>query len=127
VIPLVTEPAWGRVPLVKREKRLTKREQKALKAPRPGATAHQHGEHIHCIACGRHLDPAEFDAPVTMGAPLGATPSSAPKPPAPTARLLRCQHGTQFPTCVECADRSRQLLVTHDRTNQPVAQASAWH
>ena len=94
---------------MKREKRLTKREVKALKGPKPGAAGHQHNEHIHCIACGRHLDPAEFDAPAN------------------TAKLLRCQHGTQFPTCVECAERSRQLLVTHDRTNQPVAQASAWH
>ena len=92
-----------------REKRLTKREQKALKGPRPGATTHQHAEHIHCVACGRHLDPAEFDVP------------------APTAKMLRCQHGTQFASCDGCVDRSRVLLATHDRTNQPVAQASAWH
>ena len=109
MISLVTGPACGRVPPVNREKRLTKREQKALKAPRPGATGHDHAEHIHCIACGRHLDAAEFDA----------KPASA--------QLLRCLHGSQFPSCVACADRSRVLLATHDRTNKPVAPAAAWH
>lgn len=94
---------------MKREKRLTKREQKALKGPKPNAAGHDHPEHIHCVSCGRHLDPAEFD------------------PPTATARMLRCQHGTQFATCVGCADRSRVLLATHNRTNQPVQQASAWH
>jgi hypothetical protein len=93
---------------VKREKRLTKREQKALKAPKPGA-AQQQGEHIHCIACGRHLDAAEFDGPKA------------------TARRLRCQHGSVFPSCVACEDSSRSLLAAHDRTNRPVAQAAAWH
>ncbi len=109
VIPLVTRPAWGRVRPVKREKRLTKREQKALKAPTAGAKAQQQGQHIHCIACGRHLEAAEFD------------------PPTSTARMLRCQHGSQFPSCVACVDRSRVMIATHDRTNRPVAQAEAWH
>jgi hypothetical protein len=93
---------------VNREKRLTKREQKALKAPKPGAQAHQQ-EHIHCVACGRHLDPAEFD-----GAP-------------PRAKRLRCQHGGMFNSCTECESRSRELLAIHDRTGQPVQAAAAWH
>lgn len=92
---------------MKREKRLTKREQKALKGPRPGAQA-QH-EHIHCVACGRHLDAAEF---------LGAEPS---------ATRLRCRHGGQFPSCVACTARSQELLDIHDITGNPVQQAAAWH
>lgn len=92
---------------MKREKRLTKREQKALRGPRPGA-ATEH-EHIHCVACGRHLAPAEF--------------TSSPA----TATRLRCQHGGMFPSCVACTSQSRELLATHDRTGQPVAAAEAWH
>ncbi len=94
---------------MKREKRLTKREQKALKPQRPGAQTHDHAEHIHCVACGRHLDPSEFD---------GAGPS---------ATRLRCQHGGMFPSCTACAPRSRELLDRHDRTGQPVQAAPAWH
>jgi hypothetical protein len=94
---------------VKREKRLTKREQKALKAPRPDAAAQHEEEHIHCVACGRHLAPAEFS---------GA---------APTATRLRCQHGGTFASCVACTRRARELLATHDRTGQPVMMAEAWH
>ena len=94
---------------MKREKRLTKREQKALRGPKPGAQqGHQH-QHIHCIACGRHLDEDEF------------TPAHG------TATILTCAHGSRFPSCTECADRSRELLAVHDRTNQPVQQAERWH
>ena len=92
---------------VKREKKLTKRERKALKDPRPNQP-HQH-QHIHCIACGRHLDEHEFAA--------------AP----PTATVLRCKHGSQFPSCVACASASQGLLDTHDRTGQGVQTAEAWH
>ncbi len=92
-----------------REKRLTKREQKALKGPRPGtASTHQH-EHIHCVACGRHIDAAEFAGPT------------------PTAKQLRCRHGTLFPSCTECEAQSRRALETHDRTGQAVQKAMAWH
>ncbi len=91
---------------MKREKQLTKRERKALKGPSPGHQ-HQH-QHIHCVACGRHLDEAEFDPPAT-------------------AVLLRCAHSTQWPSCTGCVQRARELLATHDRTNQPVAAAEAWH
>jgi hypothetical protein len=94
--------------LVKREKRLTKRERKALAGPRPGAPAHQH-QHIHCVACGRHLDPTEFEG------------ASA------TATHLRCKHGTEWSACTGCADRGHELLDTHDRTGQPVQAAAAWH
>jgi hypothetical protein len=46
---------------MKKKKRLTKRERKELEGKKGGAP-----RHIHCIACGRHLDPGEFTAsPVT--------------------------------------------------------------
>ncbi len=93
---------------MKREKRLTKREQKALRPPRPGAQGQQE-QHIHCISCGRHINPTEFD---------GDTP---------VATYLRCQHNSVFPSCVDCADRSRELLAIHDRTGRPVEHAAAWH
>lgn len=95
------------MPRVKREKQLTKRERKALKGPKPNQP-HQH-QHIHCIACGRHLDEHEFTA--------------AP----PTAAMIRCRHGSQFPSCVECRNVSQGLLDEHDRTGQAVQTAAAWH
>jgi hypothetical protein len=94
---------------VKRQKRLTKREQKALRGPNPATQDHNHEQHIHCVACGRHLDPAQFD-----GALASAT-------------MLRCQHGGQFASCVECTTQSQAMLDTHDRTGQPVQAAAAWH
>ena len=92
---------------MKREKRLTKRERKAL----TGATAghHHHEEaHIHCIACGRHLDAEEFEDP-------------------PTAIWIRCNHGSEFSSCAACEASSRVLIEAHDRSGQPVKSAAAWH
>jgi hypothetical protein len=96
---------------VKREKRLTKREQKAVKAAAsPSAHAHEHQEqHIHCVACGRHLDASEFG---------GDNPLST---------LVRCAHGKSWSSCVGCAARTRELLAIHDRTGQAVQTAAAWH
>ena len=102
---------------MKREKRLTKRELKAAN-PKPSAAArpaprkqqqhqHDHG-HIHCIACGKHLDPSVF------GEPDGAD-------------FLRCEHGSDFPHCVGCKDKARELVAEHDRTGQGVKKAEAWH
>jgi hypothetical protein len=90
---------------MKRAKQLTKRERKALRPARPNASQEKH---IHCVSCGAHLDPAQFDAPAS-------------------ATMLRCQHGSQFPSCVGCAASSRRLLEEHDRSGQPVRTASAWH
>jgi hypothetical protein len=93
---------------MKREKRLTKKERKALAGPRPAqAAAHQH-RHIHCIACGKHLDDEMFDDPAT-------------------ATWLTCQHHSQFPSCIACRDKSQALLDEHDRSGQPVRTAAAWH
>jgi hypothetical protein len=90
---------------MKREKRLTKRERKSQNTAQ---TAHDHG-HIHCVACGRHIDPKEFTAsPVT-------------------ARFLRCQHGSQFASCSDCVTESQRRLDVHDRSGQPVQAAAAWH
>ncbi|HEY2405158.1 MAG TPA: hypothetical protein VGI10_04100 [Polyangiaceae bacterium] len=89
---------------MQRTKRLTKRERKEQS---PGH-AHEH-QHIHCVACGRHLDPAEFAA----------------QPP--TAKYLICQHQSRFPACVDCDLAARHLISEHDRTGKPIAAAQAWH
>ncbi len=91
---------------MQRKKRLTKRE---VKAQNPGSSGQQQQAHIHCIACGRHLDPQEF--------------SAAP----PTAKYLICEHQSRFPACVDCDVIARGLIADHDRTGKPIAQAAAWH
>jgi hypothetical protein len=89
---------------MKRQKTLTKRERKALK-PRP-AQAHNH-QHIHCVACGRHIDPEEMRDD--------------------GARFVACKHGSQFASCAEHIAETQALLDEHDRTGQPVKTAGAWH
>lgn len=95
---------------MKKAPRLTKRERKATSAAqRPAANhTHDHG-HIHCIACGKHLDPSDFEPPVR------------------SATVLTCQHGSQFPSCVTCTLTTQRILDEHDRTGQPVKAAGAWH
>ena len=89
---------------MKRQKRLTRRERKALGG---GTTPNHHHGHIHCIACGRHLDPTEFQAG--------------------RSQYLTCQHGSQFPSCTDCVPTSTELIATHDRTGEAVRVAGAWH
>ena len=91
--------------MVQRQKRLTKRERKTQN---PGAHEHQQ-QHIHCISCGRHLDPEEFD--------------SSP----PTAIVITCQHRSQFPACAACEIDARARVAEHDRTGQAPRVANAWH
>jgi hypothetical protein len=95
---------------MKRKPKLTKRERKALAPTRPmAAQTHDHGhQHIHCIACGKHLDPADFEAPAT-------------------ATSIVCDHGSSFPSCVKCMPQAMAAVKEHDRTNQPVKVAQAWH
>jgi hypothetical protein len=94
---------------MKRKPQLTKREKKAAAGPRPAASAGGHNhQHIHCIACGRHLDPSEFEAPAT-------------------ATVLTCDHGSNFPSCVKCSITAQALIAEHDRTNTPVKTAPAFH
>jgi hypothetical protein len=92
---------------MQREKRLTKRERKAL-APKKPVPAAQSNTHIHCTACGKHLDPSQFQAPAT-------------------AVRVACQHGSKFASCVECVPATKRLLAEHDRTGQQVQAAGAWH
>ena len=91
---------------MKRKKKLTKKEKKAL---RPGRQPPARSSHIHCIACGRHIDASEFSV-----SPVSAT-------------YITCDHGSQFPTCVSCAVQAQMLVDQHDRTDQPVKVAQAWH
>jgi len=97
--------------VAQRAKRLTKKEKKAAGGgpiARPaGQGGHHH--HIHCTACGKHLDEEQFD-----GDP-------------PEAVWLTCDHGSSFASCSGCTERSKELLAEHDRTNQPVRSADAWH
>ncbi len=99
--------------LVKRQPRLTKREKKQL-APSTSSTSstggghdHEH-EHIHCTACGKHIDVEDFDTPAS-------------------AMWLRCQHGSEFASCVDCKDATKRLLDEHDKTGQPVKFAPSFH
>jgi hypothetical protein len=92
---------------MKRKPQLTKKERKAMAGPRPAQSGN--AQHIHCIACGVHLDPREFE------------------PPRSSATIVRCQHGSSFPSCTGCVTIAQQLLDDHDRTNQPVKTAAAWH
>ena len=90
---------------MKREKRLTKRERKE----QGGGSAHTEHGHIHCIACGRHIDPRDFQT----------------KPP--TAMVIICDHSSQFPCCTGCKDTAQYLVDEHDRTGKPVNHAPAVH
>lgn len=92
---------------MKRAKQLTKRERKALAPVRVGGGQQAQAQHIHCIACGRHIDATEFQAG--------------------DALMLRCQHGSTFPSCAECRQKATELLAEHDRTGQSVRSAQAWH
>jgi hypothetical protein len=90
----------------KTPKRLTKRERKALEGR--GPSGHE-GEHIHCVSCGRHIDPPEFvDRPSK-------------------ARWLRCDHGTRFAACAPCVPDAQRRLEEHEQSGKPVAVAGAYH
>lgn len=94
---------------MKRQPKLTKRERKALAPARPQPAQHQHAhQHIHCIACGKHLDEGDFEQPAT-------------------ATIITCDHGSNFPACVACMPKALAAVKEHDRTNQPVKTATAWH
>jgi len=90
----------------KTPKRLTKRQRKELEGK--GRTGNE-DKHIHCVACGRHID----------GAELTSTPA--------TACWVRCNHGSTYGSCLGCVDETRRRLAEHDRSGQPVKAASAWH
>jgi hypothetical protein len=96
---------------MKREKKLTKRERQAIAGKGTAGRKAAGGggdQHIHCVSCGRHIEPTEFDAPAT-------------------ATILSCAHGSQFAACIGCQIPGQKLLDEHDKTGQPVKAASAWH
>jgi hypothetical protein len=93
---------------MKREKRLTKRERKDADPTRE-TRVNRPAEHIHCIACGRHIEPKEF--------------TSFP----PKSVYLQCDHKHDFPSCAECQVTARYLIAEHERTGSPVQVAQAWH
>jgi hypothetical protein len=79
-------------------------------AAKPAARGEHHAQHIHCIACGRHIDPEELTSVVSL-----------------TATILTCQHGSQFAACAEHSGAAQELLDEHDRTGTGVRAAPAWH
>jgi hypothetical protein len=44
-----------------------------------------------------------------------------------TAAFIKCKHGSDFPSCVACTEKTKVLLEEHDRTNQPVRSAAFVH
>ena len=93
---------------MKRQKKLTKRERKAQEAAAAAASGvTKEDPHIHCIQCGRHIDPGEM----VSG----------------NANWLRCQHGTKYASCHGCIEGAMQRLREHDRTGEQVKIAPAWH
>jgi hypothetical protein len=96
---------------MKRKPKLTKREKKAMSPPRAAPAAGKPGDdggHIHCVACGKHLEPTDFDAPAV-------------------ATVITCDHGSKFASCTKCVTKSTALVKEHDATNKPVRFATAWH
>jgi predicted nucleic acid-binding Zn ribbon protein len=93
--------------IMKRQKRLTKTEKKAVAAIKRIASGEM--PHIHCIACGRHIDPREF---------VGTNA---------TAKMLYCKHEEVFPSCIQCEVISQLLIDEHDRSGAAVKPATAWH
>ena len=93
----------------KSPKRLTKRQRQELVGKGPSGTPKGESQHIHCIACGRHIDPTE----------LASRPA--------TATRLTCQHGSRFAACVGCVVEAQSRLDEHDRTGQPPRIADFWH
>jgi len=93
----------------KTPKRLTKRQRQELVGKGPTGTPKSPSGHIHCISCGRHIEPTEFTS----------RPSSATR--------LTCQHGSQFAACIGCVVDAQARLDEHDRTGQPPRIADVWH
>ncbi|MEY2936252.1 MAG: hypothetical protein RL033_7001 [Pseudomonadota bacterium] len=95
--------------MAKTPPRLTKRQRKEHFGKGPSGTQKSESTHIHCIACGRHIDPTEF--------------TSRPA----TATRLTCQHGSRFASCIGCVTESQARLDEHDRTGEPPRVTQAWH
>lgn len=96
---------------MKRAKTLTKKERKAQRGVTAGtmASGGDHHHHIHCVACGKHLDEQDFE-----GNP-------------PSAVVVTCQHGSHFPSCAGCEVETKRRVDEHDRTGNQVEFAAAFH
>jgi len=93
----------------KSAKRLTKRQRQELLGKGPSGIPSSESKHIHCVACGRHIDPTE----------LSARPASATR--------LTCKHGSRFAACLGCVPEAQRRLDEHDSSGQPPRIATAWH
>jgi hypothetical protein len=93
----------------KTPKRLTKRQRQELVGKGPSGVSAAESKHIHCIACGRHINPTELT-----------------RRPA-TATRVTCKHGSRFAACLGCVAEAQTRLAEHDRTGQPPRIATAWH
>jgi hypothetical protein len=119
---------------MRREPRLTKRERKAIHGkgplpPAPGSgdaayqsnpigarSARDPGAHLHCVACGKHLDTVgEADKRAARGLQSNLW------------MAVRCAHGSEWVSCMGCLEKSKELLDEHDRTGEAVRSAAAWH
>ncbi|MDO9016267.1 MAG: hypothetical protein Q8S73_21670 [Deltaproteobacteria bacterium] len=116
-----------------RQKRLTRKDRQALHGvgPQPPTSratnfAAQGIElepglndqsHVHCVACGRHLD--------TVGE-LRAR-GGAPRPGGTAWTTIRCAHGSVWQACAACVPQARVLLADHDRSGAEVRAAAVWH
>jgi hypothetical protein len=115
-----------------REKRLTRKEKQARNGTGPQPPSRSAGytwgsielepgladeAHVHCVACGRHLD--------TVGE-LRAR-RGALRPDGTPWTTVRCAHGSTFQACQACVPQARVLLADHDRTGGNVRAAAAWH
>lgn len=120
---------------MKRSPRLTKKERKAIHGPvrnlgaeraanlrslqsLPGGAGPRGnaGDHLHCVACGKHLD--------TLGE---ARARAASGDVSKLWASLQCEHGSTFYACLACVPRAKQLLAEHDREGKAVDAAPAWH
>jgi hypothetical protein len=97
----------------KKEKRLTRKERQAAFGKGPSGVAKANpsakAQHIHCISCGRHLEPEQFS-----GLPASAA-------------WLTCQHGSQFAACLACTADAQARLDEHDRSGEAPRIAAVWH
>ncbi len=90
----------------KKQKRLTRKERQERDGKGPAGAP---TKHIHCMACGRHIDPPE----------LTQDP--------PTATYVSCQHGSKFASCVRCLPETRARLAEHDATGREPRIEPVWH
>lgn len=95
-----------RLAVMKKAKRLTKKERKAAQG---GPTLQANAPHIHCVACGRHMDPGDFTQVPIVG------------------NWVKCAHGTRYAACSRCVPEAMRRLAEHDRTGKAVQVAAAWH